>query len=62
MNELELLSFRNVKHRSALVNLRVGPIGLLLDRIPVPGVLRATVRTLKPKKSKKPKKPENLKT
>ena len=43
---MELLLFRNVKHCSALVN-------LLLDRIPVPSVLRATVRTLKPKKPKK---------
>src|SRR6218665_3088937 len=48
--------FRNVKHISALVRLIF--IGLLLDRIPVPSVPRATVRTLKPKK---PKNLKNLK-
>jgi len=51
---LDLLLFCNVKHSSALVNLRVGPIGLLLDRIPVSSIPRATVRTLKPKRPKKP--------
>jgi len=35
------LLLRNVAHSSALVNLRVG---LLLDRIPVSSVPRATVR------------------
>ena len=37
-------------------------ISLLLDRIPVSSVPRATVRTctLKLKKNKKPKKPKNL--
>jgi len=47
---LDLLLFRNVKHSSALVNLRVEVIGLLLYRIPMSSVPRATVRTLKPKK------------
>jgi len=42
---LELLLFRDVKHSSALVNLRVY-IGLLLERIPVSSVPRVTVRTL----------------
>ena len=52
VNCMELLLFCNVKHSSALVNLRVGPIGLLLDRIPVCSVPRATVRTLTLKKPK----------
>jgi len=53
---LELLLFRNVKNSSALVNL-ASCIGLLLDRIPVSSVQRATLRrpTLKPKNLKKPK-------
>jgi len=44
-----LLLFRNVKHSSALVNLRVD---YSLDRIPVSSVPRATLRTLKPKNLK----------
>ena len=42
--------FHNVKHISALVRLIF--MGLLLDRIPVSSIPRATVRTLKPKKPK----------
>jgi len=59
---LDLLLFCNVKQSSALANLRVGPISLLLDCIPVSSIPRATVRTLKSKKPKKPKNLRNLKT
>ena len=49
-----MLLFRNVKHSSALVNLRVV---LIVGPIPVSSVPRATLRTLK---HKKPKKSKNL--
>ena len=56
VNFVELIGvaiIRNAKHSSASVrpNLRIY-IGLLLDRILVSGVPRATVRTLKPIKPK----------